>query len=373
MKIPSNVIAFASGDEKNLMVYKMFVDYWNHYQSDIDGKNRDYETILPNGKQITFSEKEEGMSAAMKREIVRISGMNSFASLPTEQWVTNPLVSWATFAVVSALIDMVLPQTLIDTIGIYTDVRTIGWGDSAAFDVKPRDLFVVSKAGRAQRTTEVRKQFRGQVTIVPEMREITVQVSLYKVLSGAESLAEFVMKMIRSIETQITVDAYTAFNTAMEAVPSTATTGLQVAGYTQADLTSLCQRVSAWNGGQKAVILGTQLALVNILPNDANYRYDVQSDFVRIGYIRTAFGYDIMELPQVADRTTPWGTVLSDNNIYILSPGAQKIVKLVLEGATLSNTTGTFEQANLTQNATIWKSWGTGIATNASAGIVTLS
>ena len=83
---------------------------------------------------------------------------------------------------------------------------------------------------RSKREAEVKKQYNGQVTIVPEPRQITVGVSLYRILSGKESLAEFTQKAIRSIETQMTIDVYTTMAATMAALPSTATTGLQIAG-----------------------------------------------------------------------------------------------------------------------------------------------
>ena len=95
--------------------------------------------------------------------------------------------------------------------------------------------------------------------------------------------------------------------------------------------------------------------------------------FRKVGYIRTAFGYDVMALPQVADWRTEFKLMLDDNNVYVLSPSANKLVKLVLEGATLSNVSGMYDRANLTQDATLYKAWGTAIATNALAGIITLA
>lgn len=371
MIIPSNVIKFAAG-EQNLGVYKMFADYWSHYRALNGAKGVEYQEAKLDGTKISFAEKEEAMNAAMRKEIMRVAGVQSFEQFAIEQWATNPMVSWATFAVVNAMVDMVLPETIIDSIGIYTDVRTIGWGDSAAFDIEPRDLFVVSKAGHAQRTSEIHKQFKGQVTLLPEMRELTVQTSLYKMLCGTESLANFVAKVVRSMETQVTLDAYNAFNTAMLALPSTATTGLLVAGYSQDALVRVCQQVSAWNGGQKAVVIGTQRALVNVLPDDANYRYMLDSDYVKMGYMRTAFGYDVMSLPQVADWTSPYALALSDSTLYIVSPSANKLLKMVIEGSTLSNTSQPFQNSNLTQNSTLWKSWGVGVVTNSIFGAITL-
>lgn len=377
MKIPSNVLQFAGAD--NTKVYELFVDYWKHYQSQNDSTKKfdfvQYREEENSGKQvaITFAEKEDAMNAALRKEIMRVAGVGDLASsFPVAQWASHPSINWATFAVVSALIDMILPDTIIQSIGAYTDVRSIGWGDSAAFDVSPRDLFVVSKAGRGKRMTELKKQFKGQVVIIPELRELSVQVSLYRVLAGKESLAEFVAKAVRSIETQITLDVYNVFNVAMAALPVVGGAELRFAGYSQENLVKLGQRVTAFNGGAKAIVLGTQAALQNVLPADANYRYELESDYVKIGYIRTAFGYDIMPLPQVADWTTPFSMALDDAKLYIVSPSSQKLVKLVLEGSTLSNTTGTYDNANLTQSTTLFKSWGAAIATNAVAGCITL-
>jgi len=375
MKIPNQVVSFAG--EANLTPYKMFVDYYNHYRALNGATNVEYQktTTTDDGAVVplSFAEKEEKLNAALKREIMRVAGIQNFADFPIETWANHPSLKWATFAVISAMIDMILPETIIDSIGLYSDVRTIGWGDSAAFDVSPRDLFVVSKAGRSKRTTELHKQFKGQVTVVPEPREMTVFVSLMKVLAGKESLAEFVMKMNRSFETALANDVYDAFYTAMDAVDATASTGLRVAGYTQSEFVRLSQTVAAWNGGAQPIAIGTQRALANILPANANYRYDIQSDFVKVGYLRNFQGTDIMVLPQIADWQTPFGLKLSDSRVWIISPSSQKIVKVVLEGSVLSYTSDTYANANLVQTSTIIKSWGTAIATNAVGAVIQLA
>ena len=372
-KIPAQVVMFAG--ENNLAVYKMFHDYWNQYRSRNGVEGLEFATTTVNDKgeavSISFDEKEAAMNASLKKEIMRVAGVASFDAFPLETWATHPTLRWATFAVVSAMIDMILPETIIDSIGLYSDVRTIGWGDSAAFDVEPRDLFVVSKAGRAKRTTEVHKQFKGQVVVNPEQRELTVGVSLYRVLAGKESLADFVAKVARSLETQLTIDVYNAFYVAMDAL-TTGAAGLKVSGYTQTDFVTLAQKVTAWNGGIKPVVLGTQLALANILPADGGYRYDIESDFVKLGYIRNFIGTDVIIIPQVADLTTPFQTLISNNRLWFVSPTAQKLLKVVLEGNTLAYTTDVYANANLTQTSTMIKSWGVGVATNAVGACMTV-
>lgn len=368
MKFPNHVITFAGGLDK-MKPYKQFHDYYNHWRAIEKQENatEDY------NHEVSFSEKEEQMSAALKREILRIAQVGNIDDLPLEMWATHPTLKWATFAVVSAMIDMVLPDAIISSVGMFSEVRNIGWGDSAAFDVEPRDIFVVSKAGRSKRIGELHKQFRGQITILPEPRQLTVFVSLMKVLAGKESLAPLVSKMVRSFETQLSYDIYEAFKVAMDAVDNTASTGLRTAGWSQSEFLRLSQIVGSWNGGVRPVAIGTVSALGNILPTNANYRYELDSPYVRLGYIQNFLGVDLMAIPQVADWETPFGLKLDNDRIWIISPSSDKIVKVVLEGSTLAHTDDIWRNANLVQTSTMYKSWGTGIATNAIAALITIT
>jgi len=374
MKIPANTVVFAGG-EKNLGPYKMFRDYWNHYQALNGKKNVEFATttVNDNGETVTisFDEKEAAMSSSLKREIMRVAGIASFEQFPLETWAGHPTLVWATFAVVNAMIDMIIPETLIESIGLFSEVKTIGWGDSAAFDVTPRDLFVVSKAGRGKRTSEMHKQFKGQVVINPENHEFTVGVSLYRVLAGKESLAEFTMKAVTSMELALNIDVYNAFVAAMAAL-TTGAAGLKVVGYTQTDFATLTDKVSAYNGGAKPIALGTRVALAKIMPADANYRYEIDSDFVKLGYVRNFIGTDIMVLPQVADWSSPFQLLLANTNVWFLSPSSQKLLKVVLEGSTTTYTSDVNANANLLQTSTMNKSWGVGVATNAIGGLMTV-
>jgi hypothetical protein len=96
-----------------------------------------------------------------------------------------------------------------------------------------------------------------------------------------------------------------------------------------------------------------------------NYRYDVESSLVKVGYIKEFIGVPVMVLPQVAAWATPFTLALSDSYIWFVSPSANKIVKGVLEGSTLSYVSDVYANANLMQTATMTKSWGVGVATNA--------
>jgi hypothetical protein len=360
MRIPNNVIAFA-GEKVN--IYKQFKDYFNHY---FNKKGMFDETV-------SLSEKENKINVAVREEIARLSNLPTVDGIAPEVLASHPSYSWATFAVIGAMVDAILPEAIIDSIGLYTKVLVGGYGDSFAIDIKPRDLFVVSKGGKGKRTSEVHKQFEGQVTITTEFHDITVQVALYKVLAGQENLAEFAMKAAKSLEAQMTIDAFGAFNTAMGALDNAGDDALRVAGYSQSTLVDLATKVTGWNGGNKAVVIATPLAAQNILPNDANYRYELDSDYVKLGYIKTISNYDIMVVPQVPDYRSPFKLALDDTKLYIVSPSAQKLINLALEGSTMSITNGIYDNANLTQNTTMKKSYGLAVGTNAVAACITLA
>ena len=366
MRIPQNVIEFA---QDKIDVYKAFKDYFNHYRHDVEGNSK---VVFDN--TISFEEKEAKMNKVLFSEIGRVSGMGSLINeLKPESIASHPTYRWAFFQVINAMIDMVLPDTIIDKIGLFTDVRTGGYGDNFAFEVKPRDLFVVSKAGRGKRRSEVKKQFNGQVTITPEEHDITVQVEWYRVLAGKESLAEFVMKATKSIETQMVYDVYDAFATAMNALDNAGSDALRISGFTEATAIALAQKVGSWNGGNKPIFVGTQLALSEIIPTDSNYRYMIDSDFVKLGYVRTFKGFDTMVLEQHADYKTEFALKLDDTKIYVISPSAQKLIKLCIEGSTIAITDDYNSNANLTMATTLKKMWATGVATNALAGEIELS
>ena len=134
MKIPSNVLKFAG--QENLAPYQMFVDYYNHYRAINGSKNVEYQKYSfddESGKEVelSFAEKEDKLNSALKREIMRVAGITNFEAFPVSTWQTHPTLRWATFAVVSAMIDMILPNVIVDTMGAFSEVRNIGLGDVA--------------------------------------------------------------------------------------------------------------------------------------------------------------------------------------------------------------------------------------------------
>ena len=359
-------ICFSSNEDT---VKTAFRDYMGHYMTEV-AKRKGY--IYDN--TVSFAEKEVKINKLMMDEITRMSGLSFSNGMASPEMISsNPNLRWAAFAVVNSLIDMIVPEVLDKSIGIYTEQRVGAYGDSFSFTVEPNDLFYVSKVGHDQRTTEFQKQFVGQTTIIPENRALTVSVNFYKVLCGKESLAKFVMKAILSLEAQITKEVYIAFDTAMNEIPTSPTTdALHLTGWNADSAVRVAQTVSAFNNGADPIFIGTKLALNKALPSNANYHYDFDSEFVRVGFLRNFMGYDALEMKQVADWKKK-KLVLNDKRIYVVSPAYGKIVKLCYEGGSRTISRDFEDAADMEASTTIFKSYGIGIATNAIAGVIDLA
>ena len=169
-------------------------------------------------------------------------------------------------------------------------------------------------------------------------------------------------------------DIYDAFAAAMNALPnSVGASQLRISGFSQDTAIALAQKVQAWNGGAKPVFLGTKLALSKILPASTNTRILLGDEYVKVGYMRDFMGISTVELEQVVDNTSEFAVKLDDAKIYVICPGTDKMVKVFIEGSTLSNVESNYTNANLQQTATLYKSYGVGAISSALAGVIELS
>ena len=312
------------------------------------------------------------INKAFALEVSKQSGVelpNLENKTDVRRFAMNPMVRYFANQIQDVMIDMVLPETLLTgSLRYFADIKNADLGDSIKFDIKSNSLFTVSKAGNRQRTVNQQKTFRTTVTMTGVNHEITIGTTLFEMLTGQSYLAEEVMKVARSIETTMLFEAYDAFTTEANAL----TGNLAVANYSEEDLITLCETITAYNQGRKAVILGTPLALKAVLPTNDNYRYLLDDAYVKLGHLQTFNGYDVLPMEQVANpySATPYALKLDDTKIYVVSPASDKIVKIGVFGGTFSHQDNAYDNANKTIENTTEKSWEVAVATNSVAGVV---
>lgn len=287
------------------------------------------------------------------------------------RYANNSTVKEFSNAIRDFLVDMVLPEVLMTgSLRYIADFKFAGLGDSLSFDLENNALFTVSKAGRRLKHSDLQKLFKTTVTLVPENHQLTVGTDLYEILTGREFIAEQVMKAARSIEMAMLFDAFDAFETTMGAL----TGNLAVSNYSEKSLIKLCETVTAYNNGRKAVIMGTPVALKAVLPSNNNYRYLLDDDYVKLGALQTFNGFDVVPIEQIAnpyDYANPYTLKLDDTKIYVVSPASSKMVQIGVGGDMISHTDGMFENANLLNMTTMMKAWDVQLISNSVAGVIT--
>lgn len=371
-KLSNSIIAFAGN---NTTVYEMFSDYYNHYSDEVLHKNiGSYSTVNKDGKPITFAEKDEQMRQATIAEVERVANYKMPEGMSYQLFASNPNLTWAAFAVVNMMIETILPRTVIDSIGLYTDMRFVDWGDVPLFDIPNRAFPVVSKAGSASRTQLLQKFYRGNNTVEVENHKISLTVDMYSVFAGRQSLAEVARRAVIAIEADMTREAYNTVKKGLTDVSVPAELRAQGA-FDMETLIGIAQRVEAYNFGMKPVFLTTAMGAMKVLPNSADgYRLNTDAKNPELGLMRTVYGYDLMIMNQVATPNyKDFGLALDDNLIMVVSPAADKLLRGVAEGSTLTNGNQYYEAADLSSNWSIDKRYGFGYMSGAIAGSFTLN
>ena len=356
------ILKFAS-DAESATNYEKFVEYFNAYKGKATSING-----------VSMDQAHKDALTFFNGEVEKFSGKKiSDWQNNLKQYCAFTGVAEAAFAVLGVLTDLIIPNSLLKSLDPIAEFHNMAWGDTLKIELKPRDLFLPSKIGRGKRMGNIRRMYDGEVTIPTYLREITVGIDYYDILTGKYTLAEYVMKAAMGMEAQIRYDVWDAFETAVGALDSSGDTKLVYTGYTQDDLVNLAERIGAWNNSP-AVILGTKTACSKVLPASTNYRIDLDSsDYVKNGSLRDFFGIPVIQMEQVANYATEFTVKLDNTKLYVVSPSTQKIMHVAMEGGALSTMRDAQDSAHLLATGTLMKSWGVATATSAIAGVITLS
>ena len=362
MKLSKEIVAFSNGNTK---FYEQFMDYHFHKSEAEQGRKLGaYDATKP------LAEKHDVVNAAYFAEVERLSNCTRNAE-NTDAWAANPMVRWANFAVINALVNAVLPAYVTESLAPFVDFRMAGIGDIVKVKVMPRTLYTVSAGGTGERTTFRQKKYAGDVVIPMQERIITTYVDMYRVMAGKEDIADFVRAIVLSIEIDMQKMAVAALNAGL-AGASYPSQFLENAAFDAKKLIALAQRVQAYNNGIKPIIMGTASALANVLPDSTmGYRgtYDANGGSVHV--LRDFYGFALYELPQMPTGSN-YGLALDDNKLYVVSPVGSKLVVGAMS-TTLTNSNQFYENADLTQNFTMRKNYGFEFVGSSFAGLYSIT
>lgn len=271
----------------------------------------------------------------------------------------------ASFAVVDATVNAILPQVLTPAFGLFTDFRFVSLGDVVKFKIKPNQFFTVSKGGTGERTIHRQKDFAQDIIVAPVEHIVTVYTDMYRVLAGKEDIADFVARVVLAIEQAMYGDALNALMTGLTNLPvgSYNYTG----AFDMKTLVKMAETVQVYNAGVRPVIAGSATALMNVLPDSTlGYRGNYDANGGSIELIKNVYGYDVIKMDNAAAQGG--GLVLPDDKIFVVSPAQDKLVKGVVSNA-LTNSNQFYDNADLTSDYTTRKMWEFVYASAAKAGV----
>ena len=349
MSMPNEVVQFAQTNGGNTDFYVAFQDYYF---------NRDK----------MDSEKHDKLQNAFFAEIIAKSGV-SRDGLTTEAWVSHPSVQWASFAVVDATVNAILPQVLTPAFGLFTDFRFVSLGDVVKFKIMPNQFFTVSRGSVGERTVHRQKDFAQDIIVAPVEHIVTVYTDMYRVLAGKEDIADFVARVVLAIEQAMYSDALNALITGLTHLP-TGTYNYSGA-FDMKTLVKMAENVQVYNAGVRPIIAGSATALMNVLPDSTlGYRGNYDANGGSIELIKNVYGYDVIKMDNAAAQGG--GLVLPDDKIFVVSPAQDKLVKAVVSNA-LTNSNQFYDNADLTSDYTTRKMWEFVYASAAKAGVYTVT
>ena len=275
----------------------------------------------------------------------------------------------ASFAVVDATVNAILPQVLTPAFGLFTDFRFVSLGDVVKFKIKPNQFFTVSKGSVGERTIHRQKDFAQDIIVAPVEHIVTVYTDMYRVLAGKEDIADFVARVVLAIEQAMYGDALNALMTGLNNLP-TGTYNISGA-FDMKTLVKMAETVQVYNAGVRPVIAGSATALMNVLPDSTlGYRGNYDANGGSIELIKNVYGYDVIKMNNAAAQGG--GLVLPDNKIFVVSPAQDKLVKGVVSNA-LTNSNQFYDNADLTSDYTIRKMWEFTYASASKAGVYTVT
>ena len=363
MAISNEIIQFANG---NTDFYEAFADYYNHKAAEEwNSKMGAYD------HNVSLSVKSGKVRDAFFAEVERLSGCKMTAE-NKDAWMANPMTKWATFAVINAAVNVVLPGYVQATFAPFVDFRTVGYADVVNLKIPPKTLYTVSKGARGERTSFRQKKYASNIVLSPIEHIITTYVDMARVLAGKDDLAEAVRAIVVSIEIDMNKEVMAALTTGLGAA-TYPTQFIKSGAFDGKELVKLAQRVQAYNMMAKPVIMGTAAALMNVLPDSSlGGRIVIDGREPVVSYVKDFYGFPVYELPQAPTGSADFGLALDDTKLYVISAAVNKPVAGVMSTA-LTNSNDFYENADISQNFTMRKGYSFEFVGASYAGVYTIT
>lgn len=242
--------------------------------------------------------------------------------------------------------DEIVPNKVIDAVGIFADVQVVGQGQKAVFKrriSKNRAKKFLTQVG----LSGVYETFRldTETFSVPAYAVGgAVTIDYERMLDGAEDMAEVMQILTDGLTDSVFLEVQKALRAAINATGRPSVNKYTGSSFNGEEMLKLVNVVRAYGTG--AVIFAppefiAEMGADAIVPVGSNYQgvYHPQDiDMIHNqGYINIFRGTPIVMIPQSFIDENNEKTWIDPQLAYILPTGGEKVVKVVLEGQTQIN------------------------------------
>ena len=296
-----------------------------------------------------------------------IDGLKEFAG-SYNQFMKN---RYDIYDIIIEAIDQILPKNVIDALGAFAEVKVVAQGEKAMFK-RPVGRARAKKFLTQVGLSGVYETFR----LDSETFEIGAHavgggatVDFERMLDGAESLAEVVGIVTEGLENAVYVEVQKALNAAVSVMPAT---NVESGSWDADEMVRLLTVVRAYGAPviyappEFVAAMGADPIVAPMMNSTVPVAQGIYSpkDIEAIhdyGFINVFRGAPVIQLPQSFIDENNVETYVNPRLAYIFPAGQEKVVKVVLEGATQIRD---HENKDNSMEVFAWKKMGCAILTH---------
>ena len=255
------------------------------------------------------------------------------------------------FSLIEQTIDDVLPKRVMESYGQFAEIKTFNQGDKPIFTQK------ITQASRRRA-----KQFIGKVGLAGLYEvfkldgtsyEVTTnaiggaaQIGFEEFLDGRVDFADVLETVLEGLDDCIYVEIEKQLHGAINSLQAANKSSQQ--GFVEAEMDRLIGISDAYAGGRSAIYCTYEFA-ATIVPESGWVSDDLRNQKWASGYIANYKGHSVIVLPQSYEDENNEVKVIDPSVAYIIPTGAEKTVKIALEGGTIVDEYNNYDRSREVQ------------------------
>lgn len=258
------------------------------------------------------------------------------------------------YEVINTVLSTTIPAVSTTFLGRIAEVKSIGFGDTAQFDIDSNEIFQVSRSATGVAFGANQRKYRKTVTVNPYDTNITFDTDWYQIASGVFDFGKNFYRASAGYAHFFTSLAYQKFNELTSTIPA----AYKLSGWSDKDAREVLAAVQSANNNTPVSLFGTKVALGSVVPENDFMKFGVSEEWVLKGYVGTWAGYSLVEAmqlmnPLTINEATTRDFLINNDKIWVLPMNGKRPIKIVFEGGMFNLQKAATDTADMTERASL--------------------